>query len=94
VGVSNDLKRKRYAGRTIGLKLRFDDFRTVTRDRTIAAPTQDAREIRRAAGECLKRVALERPIRLLGVRVTSLVAEEVAAATRIVAEPTPSLFDT
>jgi DNA polymerase-4 len=92
VRVSEDLKRKRYAGRTIGLKLRFDDFRTVTRDRTVAAPTQDAREIRRAAGACLKRVALERPIRLLGVRVTSLVPEEVAAAP-VVAEPTPSLFD-
>jgi DNA polymerase-4 len=93
-GVASDLQRKRYAGRTIGLKLRFDDFRTVTRDRTIAAPTQDAREIRRAAGECLKRIALDRPIRLLGVRVASLVPEDIAAAARVAAEPTPSLFDT
>jgi DNA polymerase-4 len=72
VDVSNDLKRKRYAGRTIGIKLRFDDFRTVTRDRTIAAPTDDAAAIRRAAGECLKRVDLAPRIRLLGVRVGSL----------------------
>jgi DNA polymerase-4 len=72
VDVSNDLKRKRYVGRTIGIKLRFDDFRTVTRDPTIAAPTDDPAAIRRAAGECLKRVDLARRIRLLGVRVGGL----------------------
>ncbi len=72
VDVSNDLQRKRYVGRTIGIKLRFDDFRTVTRDQTIAAPTDDPAAIRRAAGECLKRVDLARRIRLLGVRVGSL----------------------
>ncbi len=72
VDVSTDLKRKRYAGRTIGIKLRFDDFKTVTRDQTLAAPTDDPAAIRRAAGECLKRVDLTRRIRLLGVRVGSL----------------------
>jgi DNA polymerase IV len=72
VDVSNDLQRKRYVGRTIGIKLRFDDFRTVTRDQTIAVPTDDPAAIRRAAGECLKRVDLARRIRLLGVRVGSL----------------------
>jgi DNA polymerase-4 len=70
--VSDDLKRQRYAGRTIGIKLRYDDFQTVTRDQTIDAPTQDAATIRHAAGLCLKRVPLERRIRLLGVRVGSL----------------------
>jgi DNA polymerase-4 len=70
--LASDLARKGYAGRTIGIKLRFDNFRTVTRDQTIEAPTQDAKAIRRAAGECLKRVELTRRIRLLGVRVGSL----------------------
>jgi DNA polymerase-4 len=70
--LARDLARKGYAGRTIGIKLRFDNFKTVTRDRTIDAPTQDAQAIRRAAGECLKRVELTRRIRLLGVRVGSL----------------------
>jgi DNA polymerase-4 len=70
--LARDLARKGYAGRTIGIKLRFDNFHTVTRDRTIKTPTQDARDIRRAAGECLKRVELTRRIRLLGVRVGSL----------------------
>jgi len=72
VRVAADLRRKRYAGRTIGVKLRFDDFRTVTRDITLAQPTDDAATIRRAAGQCLKRIELSRRIRLLGVRVGAL----------------------
>lgn len=94
-GVSADLRRKGYAGRTIGLKLRYDNFRTVTRDCTIAEPTQDARLIRRTAGECLKRIPLDRRIRLLGVRVGTLqpsAAVIASTAEHEVREP-PSLFD-
>ena len=72
VKLAGDLQRKGYVGKTIGLKLRFDNFKTVTRDSTIETPTQDAAAIRRAAGECLKRVPLDRRIRLLGVRVGTL----------------------
>ena len=67
-----DLVRKRYAGRTIGIKLRFDDFSTVTRDRTLPTAVNDAQAIRRAGGECLKRVDFTRRIRLLGVRAGAL----------------------
>jgi len=74
VGISEDLRRKGYVGRTIGLKLRFANFKTVTRGQTIPAPTCDARVIRQAAGECLKRVSIDRRIRLLGVRVGGLSA--------------------
>ena len=70
--VADDLRRKGYEGRTIGLKLRYDNFRTVTRDCTLPEPTADAATIRRAAGECLKRVPLDRRIRLLGVRAGTL----------------------
>ena len=94
-GVADDLQRKGYAGRTIGLKLRFSDFKTVTRDQTIPQPTQDARAIRRAAGECLKRVPLDRRIRLLGVRIGALcIAEAVdASGFSSAGEPTNFLFD-
>ena len=95
VGVSSDLQRKGYAGKTIGLKLRFDNFKTVTRDQTIETPTQDAREIRRIAGECLRRVTLSRRIRLLGVRVGALSRTGDAAVSPAprAAEPTESLFE-
>ena len=59
--VAEDLQRKGYVGKTIGIKLRFDDFKSVTRDMTIAHYTADAAEIRRIAGQCLKRVDLSRP---------------------------------
>ncbi len=72
VRLAADLERKGYVGKTVGLKLRYDNFRTVTRDCTIDAPTADAATIRRTAGECLKRVALDRRIRLLGVRIGAL----------------------
>ena len=71
--VAADLQRKGYAGRTIGIKLRFDNFQSVTRDTTIEQPTADAAAIRRQAGLKLKRVDLSRRIRLLGVRVGKLV---------------------
>jgi DNA polymerase-4 len=93
VSVAEDLQKAGYAGRTIGLKLRFDNFRTVTRDQTIPAPTQDAQTIRRVAGECLKRVPLERRIRLLGVRIGALIPiDEVGKMQPSEADPTPSLF--
>lgn len=71
--VATDLQRKGYAGKTIGIKLRFDDFKTVTRDLTLPEPVADAAAIRHAAGLCLKRVELTKRLRLLGVRAGSLV---------------------
>ncbi|MBI5922930.1 MAG: DNA polymerase IV [Betaproteobacteria bacterium] len=72
VRVAADLKNSGYVGRTIGIKLRFDDFQTVTRDVTLPAAVSDPAAIRRAAGGCLKRVPLARKLRLLGVRVSAL----------------------
>jgi DNA polymerase-4 len=97
--LADDLQRKGYASRTIGIKLRFDDFRIVTRDLTLPAHTMDARTIRRAAGECLKRVDLTRRLRLLGVRAGALatLADLVAPPVGVVetgaahAEPRPAL---
>jgi DNA polymerase-4 len=76
--VADDLQRKGYRGKTIGVKLRYDDFKGVTRDLTIEQATADAQQIRRAAGLCLKRAPLTQRLRLLGVRVGAL--EKTAAA--------------
>ena len=70
--VAADLQRKGFVGRTIGIKLRYADFKSVTRDQTVDMPTADPAAIRQAAGLCLKRVDLQRRIRLLGVRVGGL----------------------
>ena len=78
--VAEDLQRKGYVGRTIGIKLRYDDFRTATRDQSLAGYTADAALIRRTAGLALKRVPLDKPLRLLGVRVGTLVRAGSAEA--------------
>ncbi|MYZ51222.1 hypothetical protein F5985_03480 [Malikia spinosa] len=70
--VAADLQRRGYVGRTIGIKIRFDDFMTVTRDLTFPQPISEATALRRAAGKCLLRVDLTRTIRLLGVRASAL----------------------
>jgi nucleotidyltransferase/DNA polymerase involved in DNA repair len=74
---------------------RFDNFRTVTRDHTRPEATRDPAVIRRAAGPCLERIVLDRRIRLLGVRVGTLVreAEAGSAQDRPVGSRTRSLFD-
>ncbi len=97
--VAEDLQRKGYVGRTIGIKLRYDDFRTATRDLTLDHYTADPATIRRAAGQCLKRVDLQQRLRLLGVRVGKLARPDALpdAATEqpappVAAEQTPDLF--
>jgi DNA polymerase-4 len=77
--VASDLQRKGYVGRTVGIKLRYQDFSTATRDQTLVAYTSEAAEIRRAAGQCLKRAPLGQRLRLLGVRVSGLQRRELAA---------------
>jgi DNA polymerase-4 len=74
--VSADLQHKGYAGRTISVKLRDDRFKTVTRNHSIQMPIDDFVGIRQAAGQALKRAPLDRPLRLLGVRVDGLVRRD------------------
>lgn len=71
-----DLQCKGLVSRTIGIKLRFADFRTVTRDLSLDMATDEAPAIRYAAGQCLKRIDLQGRIRLLGVRASGLMTEQ------------------
>ena len=96
IKLAGDLARKAYASKTIGIKLRFDDFKIVTRDLTLPQHTMDAQAIRRAAGACLKRVDLTRRLRLLGVRAgTLLKATELPQANAMASANAiePSLFE-
>ena len=72
--VAEDLKQKGYGCRTVGIKLRYADFQSVTRDISLPCSINDAQSIRQAARKCLKRVPLEQKIRLLGVRTSRLIA--------------------
>ncbi|WFE31306.1 DNA polymerase IV [Micromonospora sp. WMMD975] len=64
-------------GRTVSLKVRFADFRTVSRSRTLAVPTDTAREMFDTAWALWGVLAPREPVRLVGVRMEGLaVAEE------------------
>ncbi len=60
------------SGRTIGIKVRLDDFSTITRARTVLEPTCDAGQVGSLALRLLEDYAPSRPVRLLGVRVAGL----------------------
>lgn len=91
--VAEDLQRKKMCGRTIGIKLKFDDFQTLTRDITIIAATDQAQTIRQAVSECLKRVVFEKKLRLLGVRVGALIPAEQSMTEQVIQQSELSLFD-
>lgn len=66
------LRRHGLRGRTVNLKLRFADFHTITRARTLPEPTDVTTEIWRTAAELLTNCGVTRkaPARLLGVGVS------------------------
>lgn len=67
-GVARRLQRAGLAAGTVALKLRYADFTTLTRQTTLAVPTDDARAIYRTALALLRRAWQRgRPVRLLGV---------------------------
>lgn len=70
--VVDDLKKSGYRGKNVTVKVRFSDFETVTRAKTLSAASDSLESIRRAAFECLGRVELKKRVRLVGVRVGKL----------------------
>lgn len=70
--VSDDLARKGYVAKTVGIKIRYTDFSIRTRALTLPNYVINASDILHAARECLKRVPLGEKFRLIGVRVDNL----------------------
>jgi DNA polymerase-4 len=70
------LERQGRRGRTIAIKVRLADFTTVTRARTLAAPTGEAGPVTEVALGLLRDYAPAQPVRLLGVRVAGFAGEE------------------
>ena len=67
-----DLSRHDRCGRTIGIKVRLDDFSTHTRARSLQEPTCDEETVWGVAMGLLQALDPQRPVRLLGVRVAGL----------------------
>jgi len=70
-------------GRTIGIKVRLDDWTNVTRARTIETPTCDVDVVTGIALELLRAYAPPRPVRLLGVRMASFADEAGESGDRV-----------
>lgn len=74
--VADDLDRIEQPGRTVTIKIRYEDFTTITRSRTLPTPTADAARIAAAAKALLDQTeAGRRPVRLVGVTISNLVEE-------------------
>lgn len=75
-------------GRTITVKVRFADFTTITRSRTLAEPTDTSRAIFDTARQLFDALGLQRArIRLVGVRLDKLVPVEDAPIQGVLGEP-------
>jgi DNA polymerase-4 len=77
------LVRQERQGRTIGIKVRLDDFSTHTRARTLAEPVASMDRVLPVALDLLRRFAAPRPVRLLGVRVAGLEPARSTAAEQL-----------
>jgi len=66
------MKEEGYQGRTVTLKIRFNDFKTFTRAKTLSQHIDSEEEVRKAAFNCLSRVEIKKKVRLIGVRVGNL----------------------
>jgi len=73
--VARELRAERLAAARVTLKLRFADFRTLTRSHT-SDPTQDGLELYRRVAILLARETLVQPVRLIGVSASALTAEQ------------------
>jgi DNA polymerase IV len=74
-------------GRTIAIKVRLADFRTVNRSRTLPTTTDVAREIFETAWALFQALGASEHIRLIGVRVEGLAAEATASRQLTLGEP-------
>ncbi len=70
------LRKRDLAGRTIGIKVRLDDWTNVSRSHTVEHPTNDPAEVTAVALDLLRAYAPPRPVRLLGVRVAGFAAAD------------------
>jgi len=92
--LAQDLERKGLLARSVGIKLRFEDFSTLTRDHSSTVAMGDAVSLVQAARACLKRVPLDKKIRLLGIRAGALIkASDYLGAADPGRVAEPGLFD-
>jgi DNA polymerase IV len=81
--IASRLRRHGLKARTVSIKLRYPDFRTVSRSVTLASPTDSTEALIRAGRSLLGAVSLDRGIRLFGLSTSQLVDAEVETTTQL-----------
>jgi DNA polymerase IV len=85
--VTNRMRVAGVAGRTVTLTVRFADFTTITRSRTLPEATDVTREIHQTATRLYDALGLQRArVRLVGVRVEGLVPRETVQRQLVLGE--------
>ncbi len=74
--VVDDIRGRGLKCRTVTVKMRFSDFETLTRAKTLPGCSDSLEEIRRAAFDCLNRFELKKKVRLVGVRLSGFTTEK------------------
>lgn len=93
--VAARLRARGYVGRTVTVKVRFADFTTITRARTLPDPTDVARDIHGAAAELFAALDLQRArVRLVGVRMSGLSDEETTPRQLLLDDTGPAWRET
>jgi DNA polymerase-4 len=91
--LGTELRERSLRGRTIGIKVRLDDWTTITRVHTIASPTDDGEVIASTARSLLRAYDPPRPVRLIGVKVASFADETAGAKADVEPEALSLLAD-
>jgi len=77
--VGRRMRRKKMTGKTVSLKVKYHDFRQITRAKTLAKPTDDGLEIYKVACDLLQKTEVgKRPVRLLGISLSQLCFADAA----------------
>ncbi|OLN29371.1 DNA polymerase IV [Desulfosporosinus metallidurans] len=86
IDVGRSLRKEGFKGKTITLKVRYDDFRTVSRSRTLPRPTDLDNVIYQEACTLLREVSLKQPLRLIGVTLHNL-TDQIEGQLSLFEEP-------
>jgi len=77
--VAADLKQRGYTCNNVTVKIRYRDFQTQSRAKTLSEPTDSLETIRREAFSCLNKFELNKKVRLVGIRAGRLAAKQVTS---------------
>ena len=71
--IGEDLRKSNFEARTVILKIKYSDFKTITRSHTLSMPTAVVMEIYQIAQDLMAKLNFPKPVRLIGVTATNLI---------------------